>query len=623
MPVPAATGRPTAAAETVPTPPPILVDVGGGEVPPGSEDVIPVLPVVGGAAGPEGEAAWAVASDGGVFSFGGARFHGSMGGVPLNQPVVGMAATPTGGGYWLVAADGGIFAFGDADFHGSMGGVTLNQPVVGMAPTPTGGGYWLVAADGGIFSFGDAPFHGSTGNLVLNEPVVGMTTTPTGDGYWFVAADGGIFSYGDAPFHGSTGADPAGPQDPVAGMAATPTGGGYWLATEAGVVHAFGDAAPAPVRVDPLDGVVTAVLAVDGRPWLVRQRVGPSIGLWQSGGLRETTLARTLDAAAASRTRATVIHRGTLGVLAVERAGATVDRPPGGFRYPFAALAVDPTAGAPLYGADVAAVLGASRVVMGAGTAELRGARTGDEITFVGWDGRVHRRTVGLVVPDLRLDGVELAFSTADAATFGFSRPSSVWLWDLGDVDRLVADLDAVDATGPWVEVQRSWQPPVSDQVLSSTELKQSLGEVAYRPGADGTVTLDPAWVRDNIRTETLPIVGRVTCNVHALPDLRAALAEVQAAGLAGAIDLGDTRRYGGCWVPRLIRGPSGGSLSRHAYGIAYDMNPSSNPFGGTPTLDRRVVDIFRDHGFAWGGTWARPDGMHVEWVGGRSTGSP
>ena len=37
----------------------------------------------------------------------------------LNQPIVGMAATPTGRGYWLVAGDGGIFTFGNARFHGS------------------------------------------------------------------------------------------------------------------------------------------------------------------------------------------------------------------------------------------------------------------------------------------------------------------------------------------------------------------------------------------------------------------------------------------------------------------------------------------------------------------------
>jgi hypothetical protein len=71
-----------------------------------------------------------------------------------------MAATPSGNGYWLVAADGGIFAFGDAPFHGSMGGRPLAKPIVGMAPYSPQSGYWLVAQDGGIFSFG-APFLGS------------------------------------------------------------------------------------------------------------------------------------------------------------------------------------------------------------------------------------------------------------------------------------------------------------------------------------------------------------------------------------------------------------------------------------------------------------------------------
>ncbi len=42
-----------------------------------------------------------------------------------------------GGGYRQVASDGGVFAFGDAQFHGSMGGKPLDQPIVGMAgPAP-------------------------------------------------------------------------------------------------------------------------------------------------------------------------------------------------------------------------------------------------------------------------------------------------------------------------------------------------------------------------------------------------------------------------------------------------------------------------------------------------------
>ena len=102
-----------------------------------------------------------------------------------------MATTADGGGYWEVATDGGIFSFGDATFHGSMGGTPSTQPIVGMATTADGGGYWEVATDGGIFSFGDATFHGSMGGVPLNQPIVGMATTaevavtgrwpPTGD----------------------------------------------------------------------------------------------------------------------------------------------------------------------------------------------------------------------------------------------------------------------------------------------------------------------------------------------------------------------------------------------------------------------------------------------------------
>ena len=94
--------------------------------------------------------------DGGIFTFGKARFLGSTGGMHLNQPIVGMASLPFGNGYWLVASDGGIFTFGKARFYGSTGGMRLNQPIVAMTPTSTGKGYWLVARDGGIFAFGDA-----------------------------------------------------------------------------------------------------------------------------------------------------------------------------------------------------------------------------------------------------------------------------------------------------------------------------------------------------------------------------------------------------------------------------------------------------------------------------------
>ena len=183
---------------------------------------------------------WTVASDGGVFSFGGAPFEGSLGRVHLVKPIVSMAATRDGGGYWLVGSDGGIFAFGDAAFAGSMGGRPLAKPVVGMAAGPQGAGYWEVASDGGIFSFGRAPFSGSMGGRALAKPIVGMAATPDGGGYWLVGSDGGIFAFGGARFFGSMGGRAL--AKPIVGMAATPDGGGYWLVASDGGIFAFGDA---------------------------------------------------------------------------------------------------------------------------------------------------------------------------------------------------------------------------------------------------------------------------------------------------------------------------------------------------------------------------------------------
>ncbi|HEX3461134.1 MAG TPA: hypothetical protein VHT49_09530 [Acidimicrobiales bacterium] len=197
-------------------------------------------PIVGLAATPDGQGYWLVSGDGGVFTFGDAGFHGSVGGSALNNPIVGMAATRDGQGYWLVASDGGIFAFGDAAFDGSMGGTPLNQPIVGMATTADGQGYWLVARDGGIFSFGSAGFDGSVGASTLNQPIVGMASTADSHGYWLVARDGGIFAFGDAAFEGSMGGTPL--NQPITGMAATPDGHGYWLVGADGGIFNFGDA---------------------------------------------------------------------------------------------------------------------------------------------------------------------------------------------------------------------------------------------------------------------------------------------------------------------------------------------------------------------------------------------
>ncbi len=208
-------------------------------------------PIAGMAMAPATGGYWLVASDGGIFAFGGAQFYGSTGGQHLNQPIVGMAATPDGGGYWLVASDGGIFAFGDAAFYGSMGGQHLNAPVVGISPSTEGNGYQLVASDGGVFSFGGAQFLGSMGGQHLNAPVVALVKDTNTGGYWEVASDGGVFSFGGAPFYGSTGNITL--VAPVMGMAETSNGSGYRFVAADGGAFSYNAAFDGSMGGHPLN----------------------------------------------------------------------------------------------------------------------------------------------------------------------------------------------------------------------------------------------------------------------------------------------------------------------------------------------------------------------------------
>jgi hypothetical protein len=193
-------------------------------------------------------------ADGGIFSFGDAVFHGSVPGLGLGAPVKALDLRPTasGRGYWVLGDDGGVFSFGDAAFHGSVPGLGLAAKVkaLRLVPTPSGGGYWVLATDGGVFSFGDAAFYGSVPGLGLaNASVVAMAASAAvgraaSDGYWVLAADGGVFSFG-VPFYGSI---------PGAGLCQWPhgvqlapsaTGKGYWVVGDEGSVWPFGDAVDA------------------------------------------------------------------------------------------------------------------------------------------------------------------------------------------------------------------------------------------------------------------------------------------------------------------------------------------------------------------------------------------
>jgi PKD repeat protein len=247
----------------------------------------PFIVTVGNSSGPQGgtHGYWLVGADGGIFSFGGAGFHGSTGSFALQRPVVGVTPTTDRAGYWLVGADGGIFAFGDSGFYGSLPGLgfapagdtsgrpPLAAPIVAMVPSSDGAGYFMVAADGGIFAFGDAKFAGSCPGIGgCAGAAVAVMPDASGMGYWLVTATGGIYAFGDAAFFGSP------PHRPVAVTSAvrTPDGGGYWVLFADGRVTAFGDAVNHGDPAGSLGGdTATAIFATsDGAGYWVATASG-------------------------------------------------------------------------------------------------------------------------------------------------------------------------------------------------------------------------------------------------------------------------------------------------------------------------------------------------------------
>ena len=143
-------------------------------------------------------------------------------------------------------------------------------------------------------------------------------------------------------------------------------------------------------------------------------------------------------------------------------------------------------------------------------------------------------------------------------------------------------------------------------QVVGS--LADAIGVFTYRPIGGGRIAPDPAWVRTHISTQSVPILGDVTCNNAIFPQLRAALEEIVTAGLADEIK---REQYAGCYYPRFIAGST--SLSNHSFGTALDLNVPGNLRGTVGEMDRVVVSIFKKWGFAWGGDWSYTDPMHFE----------
>jgi len=158
-------------------------------------------------------------------------------------------------------------------------------------------------------------------------------------------------------------------------------------------------------------------------------------------------------------------------------------------------------------------------------------------------------------------------------------------------------------------------------RILTGEEVVGAFGDPMPLLLEDGHVA--DFWPRRILGTAYLPaalplswdrsrMVRRFSCHRLLVKRFEGAFARIHAA--PGAWDT--VNDFGGCYAWRAVRGAKA-VLSRHAWGIAVDMDVLDNPMRGEPHVHPAVVEAFAAEGFYWGGNFSlrRRDPMHFEFA--------
>ena len=130
-------------------------------------------------------------------------------------------------------------------------------------------------------------------------------------------------------------------------------------------------------------------------------------------------------------------------------------------------------------------------------------------------------------------------------------------------------------------------------------------------------VDLDDAWERRNIKWNRLHTGRKVRMHRLAGPEFVRLFKEA-------CEKSGYTPKSVQTYNPRVIGGTK--RLSMHALGIAFDVDPQQNPWGGVQkngeeSLLRQnpsFIEVFEKAGWTWGGRWkkGKGDDMHFQRAG-------
>ena len=259
-----------------------------------------------------------------------------------------------------------------------------------------------------------------------------------------------------------------------------------------------------------------------------------------------------------------------------------------------------------IYPEDISNKINSDLIIVSELTANLYSIKIGDIIHLVGLNGEPLEIVVGDIVPDSKLGWFEAVVNKETGFKLGIYRNIQAIIWGNKITENHLIEIYR-NIKYKKIRVSDKNSTPNKNWVLPNALVKEMFGDFQIKE-KDGTwIITEPKWREENIERIEMPIIGRATCHRLMWEPLRGALNQIEAEGLAGTLSKEEFRTSGGCYAPRRIsRFDAGGSISRHAWGIAIDINTKS---GYVP----RVVEIFNSWGFAWGGTWTSPDEMHFE----------
>ena len=331
------------------------------------------------------------------------------------------------------------------------------------------------------------------------------------------------------------------------------------------------------------------------------------ITISQSGSLFYSVTNQIIESVKNLESNVTFIGRANVGIESTiapneEIKVSTLEN----FLYSVSVKTIDSKVSNMFYDAGTADVINSGMLVVSTLTAERYQLEVGDIVNFVGLNNEKIALEVGKITKDSTMGWFEIVVNKEVGYKLGIFRNIQAIIWDSKVSENFFIELHK---NIEYSKVKFTYKKPSPNKnwVLPNALVKEMFGDFQIKERDGVWITTEPKWREQNIQNKKMPILGITRCHRLMWEPLEGALNQILEEGLEGYLSIEEWRSSGGCYAPRRIsRFDAGGSISRHAWGIAIDINTKS----GYPP---RIVEIFNSWGFAWGGTWTSPDEMHFE----------